>query len=246
MNFRSLIDTNPALPITTFSVFRFPAQRAWWAFSQMGKKVLNQPSGAVFSKMLGCGKYGFSILPDWLQYAFLAHWPSQNEAQAFFDSPVFEQYRAVSLESFTLQMQPVKVRGTWEGLNPFVGVGSEKSDDLTLKANQPVVVLTRAKIRTNSLIPFWRNVPKTHQAMKQSKGLLLALGVGELPLVQQATVSIWDNVEAVKAFAYQQHYHKEVVKMTRRDNWYKEDLFARFLPVAVAGTWKGQELLCPT
>ena len=245
MNFRVLIPSNPDLPITTFSVFRFPRQRAWWAFSEMGKRLLSQQSGAVFSKMLGCGKYGFSIVPDWLQYAFLAHWNSQSEAQAFFDSALFQEYHAKSVESFTLQMQPILARGTWDGLNPFAN--SVTQPDVrahpTSQPNQPVVVLTRAKIQTNRLIPFWRNVPKTHQAMKQSKGLLLAFGVGELPIVQQATVSVWESAEALKQFAYQQSYHKEVVKMTRRDNWYKEDLFARFLPVAVAGTWNGKEVL---
>ena len=245
MNFRSLIPLNPAFPITTFSVFRFPRQRAWWAFAEMGKRLLSRRSGADFSKMLGCGKYGFGIFPDWLQYAFLAHWNSQSEAQAFFESPAFQEYHAKSVESFTLQMQPIHARGTWDGLNPFANVATPLNvcPHAASQTNQPVVVLTRAKIRLNRLIPFWRNVPKTHQAMKQSKGLLMAFGVGELPIVQQATVSVWESAEALKQFAYQQSYHKEVVKMTRRDNWYREDLFARFMPVAVAGTWNGEEVL---
>jgi len=32
-------------------------------------------------------------------------------------------------------------------------------------------------------------------------------------------------------FAYKDKAHKEIVKQTKKERWYKEDLFARFLVV---------------
>ena len=46
--------------------------------------------------------------------------------------------------------------------------------------------------------------------------------------IQQATFSIWDSVDSVKNFAYGNGVHSKIVAKTRKRNWYKEDLFARF------------------
>ena len=61
--------------------------------------------------------------------------------------------------------------------------------------------------------------------------LLELFGLKELvrlPFIQQATFSIWENIESVTDFAYKNKNHAEIVKKTRQRNWYKEDLFARF------------------
>jgi hypothetical protein len=49
----------------------------------------------------------------------------------------------------------------------------------------------------------------------------------------------------MKAYAYRSRYHSEVVKKTRELGWYKEELFARFLPFDSAGTWHGGNPLKP-
>ena len=45
---------------------------------------------------------------------------------------------------------------------------------------------------------------------------------------QQATLSIWNSVEDVKKFAYKNRTHSNIIKKTRDQKWYSEDLFARF------------------
>ncbi|NDG46262.1 MAG: hypothetical protein EBY37_03840 [Flavobacteriia bacterium] len=66
------------------------------------------------------------------------------------------------------------------------------------------------------------------RAIENAKGVLYYKGIGELPFVQQATVSIWENFEAVNTFAYKGKEHAKIVKMTKKRKWYKEDLFSRF------------------
>ena len=59
-----------------------------------------------------------------------------------------------------------------------------------------------------------------------------------MPLVQQATFSLWESSALMKAYAYQSEFHREVVQKTRQLGWYKEELFARFKPTKCYGTWE--------
>lgn len=239
MLFHSIIPTTASSPITTFSLFRFSLSQQWWAFTQMGlKSLLNPlPKGILFGKMLGCGQRGFSLLPDFSQYAFIAQWKNQEEAARFFASEKTKKYLDHTVESYTIQMAALQSHGLWDGQNPFTAA------ETPLPYNGPIVVLTRARIRINSLLSFWHHVPQTQRAMQEAVGLRMAVGVGEVPIVQQATISIWDNAEAIKKFAYQSGFHKEVVRKTRQQNWYREELFARFIPIATAGSYFGKDPL---
>jgi len=216
--------------MTTFTIFRFPARKAWWAFGQMGRKILQPPRGCAFYKMLGTGRNGFGIIPDFRQYTFLATWESEHQADEFFASALFQAYATQALEYSTLKMRPIQSHGRWDGVEPFV-----VSHEIDKGYLGPLVVLTRAKIRFSKLLDFWRHVPQAHASLNQSDGVLLALGVGEVPLVEQATVSMWESLDALKRYAYQQSGHREIVQRTRQRGWYSEELFARFVPV---GDWE--------
>ena len=41
-------------------------------------------------------------------------------------------------------------------------------------------------------------------------------------------------------YAYQNPKHREVVALTRQLNWYKEEMFARFVPYKFTGSWAGK------
>ncbi|GHB55525.1 DUF3291 domain-containing protein [Persicitalea jodogahamensis] len=217
-------------PVTTFTVFKFAKEKIWWAFGQMGRKTLENPKGATFSKMLGSGRKGFDIIPNFRQYTFLAQWESAQCADEFFASPDFRNYAAQTAEHYTIKMSTIQSHGQWDGAEPF-----QTAENIEKEYTGPIVVLTRAKINFTKLLDFWRHVPKAHLSLKKSKGVLLAFGIGENPITQQATISVWDSVESLKKFAYHRPGHKEIVKRTRQRGWYSEELFARFIPVAVDG-----------
>ena len=106
-----------------------------------------------------------------------------------------------------------------------------------------VAVLTRATIRFSKLKRFWTHVDPVAQIMTKAKGYLTSVGIGEAPFFRQATISIWDNMENMKAFAYGSKEHAEVIKKTKKEDWYSEELFARFKIISGSGTLNGVDPL---
>jgi len=75
--------------------------------------------------------------------------------------------------------------------------------------------------------------------MANAKGLISSLGIGEMPWIKQATFSIWQSKAAMKDFAYQMKEHQEVIRKTRAEKWYSEDMFVRFRIIHTIGTIRG-------
>lgn len=219
--------------ITTFTRFHFSgAARQFWALRQMGlaPRRLRGTPGLTFFKLLGSGHLnGFGILPNWGMYGLLGVWENEAAAQAFFEEhPVLRDYRDRSEALQTIFMKASLFHGQWDGGCPF-----EKAAEFDPAA--PVAVLTRASIRWRRLAQFWSQVPSVSRDVENRPGLLFAVGVGELPLVQQATFSLWQTGKQMLDYAYRRPQHAAVIQRTRELGWYKEELFARFVPYRVEG-----------
>ena len=229
------------MQITTISFFRYTSLRnKFWGLKMMqfAHKSLENVSGMTFYRLLGSGKgRGFNPLPDWSVYCLLQVWESEEDANEFFNSSdLMRQYAVHSDELYTLYMKNISADGTWVGKNPF-----EKGAELD--SDKPIAVITRATIKWNWLLRFWTYVPTSQQALDGNKGLIYTKGVGEIPIVQMATFSLWKNFESVKKFAYKSKQHQEAIRRTRKNDWYREELFARFQPYKSVGTWGGKDLL---
>lgn len=231
--------------ITTLSLFRYPdVLSKMWAFGQMQfshKEMIKIP-GLTFYKLMGSGKdIGFSPLPDWGVYAMLCIWENEEVAQHFFEhTEIFKRYKNHSSEQWTIFMKPLQAKGLWSGGNPF-------TPSTNIDENNPLIaVITRATIRLNKLIQFWKYVPISQRPIQQGlSGLIYTKGIGEAPLIQMATFSIWENINALKNFAYNSPEHKEAIRKTKKIDWYKEEMFVRFQPYKSVGTWDGKYLLSP-
>lgn len=225
--------------ITTSTFFKVETSaNKWWAFKQMqlGLSALKNVSGLSFYKILGSGaKNGFSAIPNFGTYALLCVWDSESQAEKFFaEDNFFKEYQKRSSEQMTVYMHSAEVHGTWDEKQPF-----QKNAELAM--NKPIIVLTRARIRFRKLLSFWSRVGSVSQSLESYDGLVLSIGVGEWPLIQQATLSIWKTQKEMMDYAYKNPKHREVVALTRKLNWYKEEMFARFIPYKFVGVWEGKK-----
>jgi heme-degrading monooxygenase HmoA len=224
--------------ITTLTFFRYSDfySKTWgFMMMQFSHPHLQNVKGQGFYKLMGSGKGdGFNPFPDWSVYALLQVWENEAAAQDFFDqADIMERYRKHASETWTIYMKSIMAKGLWSGKNPFTESSSLNPDIPYL------AVITRATIKTSRLIDFWRYVPNSQKQLGQSEGLLFAKGIGEAPVVQMATFSLWENADAMKAFAYKGKGHQTAIKKTHELNWYKEELFSRFQPYKSVGTLKG-------
>lgn len=181
--------------------------------------------GLQFFKLLGTGsKGGFSMFPDFSTYVFLSVWESLEHATHFYEnSPFYTAYKDKAARCRVLHLGCIQSHGLWGAINPF-----KPDQDAAKNNDQKIVVLTRANVRWSRLIAFWRHVPLAGKSIAGSSGVLFYKGIGEWPLVQQATISIWNDLEAVKNYAYKQPIHSSIVKKTLKNKWYGESLFSRF------------------
>ena len=72
------------------------------------------------------------------------------------------------------------------------------------------------------------SIPKASFEISKAKGVYFFKGIGEIPFLEQATISLWNNIEDVKEFAYNSSVHKSIIRKTKNEKWYLEELFCRF------------------
>jgi heme-degrading monooxygenase HmoA len=230
--------------LTTITIFTLrPGQRRW-GLAQMGTspRVLQRVPGLRFFQLLGSGAAnGFGFLPNLDRYGLLAVWETPEAATAFFKThPLWADYQRRSRETWMAELAPLRSHGLWDKINPF---DYQDESALAAEAAGPVAVLTRASIRLRRAWRVWGYVEPTSRALADAPGVRLAIGLGELPLVRQATFSVWDSAAAMQQYAYRDERHREVIQLTRREGWYGEELFARFRVLSSRGTVDGQSPL---
>lgn len=229
------------MPLTTLSLVTLRPGHARWALAQMGTAPpqLRRVAGLRFAKLLGSGAGGFGALPNLRRYGLMAVWDDAAAAAAFFaQHPLWQAYQSRAAETWTAHLGPLKAHGRWDGAAPF-----DYPADAPPAAGGPVAVLTRASIRWWKTPRFWRYVAPTSAAVAGAPGVALAIGLGELPVVRQATFSVWRSAAAMQQYAYHDARHREAMRLTRQENWYGEELFARFQVLASAGTVDGRDPL---
>jgi len=207
---------------------------------QLAHADISKSPGLQFYKLMGSGRdRGFSPFPDWGVYSMLGIWDNEQSADYFLkDAEILKRYQAHTCEQWTIYMKTKQSKGLWSGINPFT-----PSTDLD-EDNPLIAVITRASIKVSKLIKFWEYVPASQQPIVRGcKGLIYTKGIGEIPLLEMATFSLWENIDSLKNFAYNSPEHQEAIRKTRKIDWYKEELFVRFQPCRSVGTWGGENVL---
>ncbi len=227
--------------ITTVTLFRFDNRRdKFWALKMMRLAIphLENIKGCTFFKVMGSGAGGgFSIFPDLGTYAILQVWDNEDLANDFFKtSQIFEDYKNHSEEHWITYAKNISGKGTWLGSNPF-----KPNDEIDVN-NKSLMFITRATVRWKSMLKFWSLVPLSQKSYAGNTGLLYTKGLGELPVVEMATYSLWKSEKDLLKFSHDPKGHGKVAKLELKNNWFKESLFARFQPYKIDGTWSSADL----
>ncbi len=191
---------------------------------------------------MGSGKNGsFDITPDLRQWALLAvvnkELKQELTTKELYGKNIAGWWRRCHCEVLTIALNPVEGHGKWDGKECFGPLPKSSPYEGV------VAVLTRASIRWSKAKAFWKNVDGASTAVRNAPGFVMSVGIGEAPLVKQATFSVWHSKQQMKAYAYQQRQHQQVIQKTRKENWYREEMFVRFVILWTSGTMNGKNEL---
>ena len=194
-------------------------------FKLMGAYTFNKSlinsDGLKFIKLLGTGSEdGFSIMPDFSSYVMITSWENDDFRKKFIDeNKLFQEITNKSSKRIEIKIDPYNYIGSWNGINPFKNKSSYKQGK--------IIVLTRARVRLNKLINFFISTSSAAKNMNSKKGAEYYKGVGELPIIEQATISIWKSEQSMKDYAYSDKSHLKIIHKARKNQWYSEELFVR-------------------
>jgi heme-degrading monooxygenase HmoA len=233
-----------AEPIVAFNLAHYPGGNGMAALARLAfdRFPLASTPGLRFRRVLGVGKGRvFNSHADLQRSALFTVWDSYAALKRFESSaPVMQRIRRRADELWTVHMRPVRWHGEWGGRDPFAGMSPVPPPE-----PGPWLILTRATLRPARVPAFLRAVPAVAEHLARQPACIKSVGVGEAPLLYQATISLWKSLPAITAFAYgaASTPHSQVIRRTRREGWYSEELFARFRPLASWGTWDGEDPL---
>jgi hypothetical protein len=214
---------------------RFAPAAVPWGLTRLalGARALGTVPGLRFARVLGSGRGGgFGLAPGFDHQGLIGFFGDETSARAFAtDAPLVQAYRERALESLCLVLRASSCRGSWGGASLAVSAAAQEG--------MPMAALTRASIRARHALRFWRHAPATHAGIAQAAGCRLAIGLGEAPLLRQATFSLWDDARSMQAYA-RSGAHLAASRGAWQEGWFSESMFVRFVPLSIEGRWRGR------
>lgn len=208
-----------------------------WGLSRLvlGARGVGQFPGLRFVRVLGSGREGgFGLSPGLRYQGLMVFFDEEQQARDFAaKAPAVRDRLARSEQSLVAVLCATSARGSWGGVPMQAGAPGDAGP------GHPIAVLTRASIRPMQAATFWRHSPASERALARTEGCSLAVGLGEAPVLRQATFSLWDSAEAIDAYA-RHGAHGHAARNAWRDGWFSEWMFVRFRVLSLQGQWQGR------
>ena len=208
--------------------------RAWgYGRFVFGRFALQRVPGLRFFKVLGCGyESGFGLRPSLSRQGLFCVFDDDAAADHFLNaSSLSEAYRSHAREIFAIKLRACSSRGRWAGVSLPVSASTPTQG--------PIASLTRASIHPRLARAFWKQAPLTQRSLDDAPGCLFSAGVGEAPMLRQATFTMWESVASMDAYA-RSGAHLEAIKASQRNGYFSESMFVRFVPYGARGVWLGR------
>ncbi len=235
----------------------FLRQHQGWGWLRLvaGATPYKDVPGLTMVKVMGSGHGGgFSLRPSATHQGLICTFSHLDLALKFLDSPAVQAYRSRARECWTGVLSVQSARGHWDkqawqaSSAQALGVsGDQAAQGLSLDGRPhsgPFAVLTRASIVPTKAMAFWRYAPAAQADLGQAPGCLLAMGLGEAPLVRQCTFSLWQDTAAMLQYA-RQGAHQVASAAAYKHQFFSESLFVRMQVLQMAGVWQGRSFDAP-
>jgi spheroidene monooxygenase len=225
----------PRPTVMLLLLLQWQSQHVPWGLARLAlrDRAIGTAPGLRFARVLGSGQDGgFGLRPSLQRQGLVAFFDDEDRAHAFARGHAdLQRCRERAQESWLGLMRATSARGSWGG----VGLAPSAAP----RPGAPVAALTRASIRPRWAARFWRHSPPAQAGLAQAAGCRLAVGLGEAPVLRQATFSLWDDQAAMDAYA-RSGAHATAIQGAWREGWFSEWMFARLVLLASDGRWHGR------
>jgi hypothetical protein len=218
----------------------FLRQHQGWGWMRLvaGATPYKNVPGLTMAKVMGSGHGGgFSLRPSATHQGLICTFTQLDLALEFLQSPAVQAYRSRARECWAGVLSVQSARGHWD--KQAWQASSAQAMGVHVQTPGPFAVLTRASIIPTKAMAFWRYAPAAQADLNQAPGCLLAMGLGEAPLVRQCTFSVWQDTAAMLQYAHQ-GAHQQASAAAYKHQFFSESLFVRMQVQQMSGVWQGR------
>jgi len=223
--------------IATFHLLRWRGSAPMFSALAFDRARYRGARGLQFLRVLGTGS-GASTAPS-LELGRTALFAMFDDEPCADEFTARVRARSGLVESWHVKLRSAGGHGSWRGHE----IPKLLAEGQLSPSGGPLAMITRADVRAKSWLAFSRDARIVDSELHACEGLLAVVGIGEAPILRLGTFSLWRDAAAMAEFARRRPEHSRVVARTRREQWYGEEMFARFVPYGAQGTWDGRDPL---